>query len=87
MVRNPGSWDQVDVPTAMLMSPKDMFPTPCERVERSYYVERWTEISHGGHFLEWEEPERVAQDLRAFFRPLRHASKLEVGLRAVNWHL
>jgi len=69
--RDPGSWGRVEVPTAMLMSPKDMFPTPREWVERSYNVERWTETDRGGHFLEWEEPELVAEDARAFFRPLR----------------
>ena len=69
--RDPGSWDRVEVPTAMMMSPKDMFPTPREWVERSYNVERWTDIDRGGHFLEWEEPELVAADARAFFRPLR----------------
>ena len=55
----------------MMMSPKDMFPTPREWVERSYNVERWTDIDRGGHFLEWEEPELVAADARAFFRPRR----------------
>lgn len=70
-VRNPGSWGRVEVPTAMLMSPKDKFPTPREWTERSYNVQRWTEISSGSHFLEIEEPERVAEDLRAFFRPFR----------------
>lgn len=69
--RDGGSWGRVEVPTAMMMSPKDMFPTPREWVERSYNVERWTEIDRGGHFLEWEEPELVAEDARAFFRPLR----------------
>jgi pimeloyl-ACP methyl ester carboxylesterase len=69
--RDPGSWDRVEVPTAMMMSPKDMFPTPREWVERSYNVERWTDIDRGGHFLEWEEPGLVAEDARAFFRPLR----------------
>ncbi len=73
--RNPGQWGRVEVPTAMLMSPKDMFPTPREWVERSYHVKRWTEIPYGGHFLEREEPERVAEDLRAFFRPFRHEHK------------
>jgi pimeloyl-ACP methyl ester carboxylesterase len=74
-VRNPGRWGRVEVPTAMLMSPKDMFPTPREWVERSYHVQRWTEIPSGGHFLEREEPERVAEDLRAFFRPFRQTRK------------
>ena len=71
-VRNPGQWGQVvDTPVALLMSPKDMFPTPRAWVERSYHINRWTEIERGGHFLDWEEPELVAEDLRAFFRPLR----------------
>lgn len=69
--RDPGSWGRVEVPTAVMMSPKDMFPTPREWVERSYNVVRWTDIDRGGHFLEWEEPELVAEDARAFFRPLR----------------
>ncbi len=72
--RNPGNWGRVELPTGMLMSPKDLFPTPREWVERSYRVNRWTEIPHGGHFLEWEEPEQVAEDIRAFFRPLRKSS-------------
>jgi len=74
-VRNPGSWGRVEVPTAMLMSPKDMFPTPRAWVERSYNVQRWTEIPSGGHFLEQEEPARVTEDLRAFFRPFRETQK------------
>lgn len=68
---NPGAWGRVEVTTGMLMSPKDLFPTPREWAERSYRVDRWTEIDRGGHFLEWEEPESVAEDIRAFFRPLR----------------
>jgi pimeloyl-ACP methyl ester carboxylesterase len=76
--RDPGSWGRVEVPTAMMMSPKDMFPTPREWVERSYNVTRWTDIDRGGHFLEWEEPELVAEDARAFFRPLRE-DLAEVG--------
>jgi pimeloyl-ACP methyl ester carboxylesterase len=75
LVRNPGSWGRVEVPTAMLMTPRDMFPTPREWMERSYNVQRWTEIPSGGHFLEREEPERVAEDLRAFFRPFRQTRK------------
>lgn len=69
--RDPGSRARIDVPTAMLMSSKDMFPTPREWAERTYDIDRWTETSRGGHFLEWEEPELVADDVRAFFRSLR----------------
>ena len=60
-----------DVPTARLMSTKDMVATPRERVERRSRVDRWTEVDRGGHFLEWEEPRLVAEDMRAFFRSRR----------------
>jgi pimeloyl-ACP methyl ester carboxylesterase len=72
-VRNPGGWGRAEVPTAFLMSAKDMFPTPREWVARTSRIDRWTEIERGGHFLEWEVPDLVAADLRAFFRPLRGA--------------
>jgi pimeloyl-ACP methyl ester carboxylesterase len=39
--------------------------------ERQGPVDRWTDMPRGGHFGEWEEPELLAEDLRAFFRPLR----------------
>ena len=69
-VRDPGNWGRADVPTAMLMPARDMFPTPRSWVERTSRVDRWTETDRGGHFLEWEEPALVADDLRAFFGPL-----------------
>ena len=66
-----GGWGKPDVPTAMLMPSTDLFPTPREWVERTGRVDRWTEIDTGGHFIEQEEPQLVAEDLRAFFRNLR----------------
>ncbi len=44
---------------------------PRRWAERFFNVERWTELPSGGHFAALEEPERLAEDLRAFFRPLR----------------
>lgn len=69
--RDYGAWGRIEVPTAVIMPVNDMFPTPREWVERSSRVTRWTEADRGGHFLEWEEPELVANDLREFFRGLR----------------
>ncbi len=69
--RDPGVQGRSDVPTAYLMTAKDMFPTPRSWVERFGRVDRWTEIDRGGHFLEWEQPDLVAADLRAFFRERR----------------
>jgi epoxide hydrolase len=34
-------------------------------------VEHWSEFEAGGHFAGMEEPELLAEDIRAFFRPLR----------------
>ncbi|KZN23651.1 epoxide hydrolase [Haladaptatus sp. R4] len=69
-VRDAGEWGRPDVPTALLMAPADMFPTPREWAERFYRIDRWTETERGGHFLEWEEPELTAEDIRAFFGSL-----------------
>src|SRR5690606_18765941 len=62
---------RVQVPTAALIALNDMVPPPREVGERMYNVVRWNETPEGGHFLEWEEPQRVAQDMRAFFAGLR----------------
>ena len=60
------NWGRVGVPTAMAMSAADMFPTPREWTQRQYNVVRWTDLPRGGHFLEWEEPQLIADDLTAF---------------------
>ncbi|QYK40329.1 MAG: epoxide hydrolase [Paracoccaceae bacterium] len=70
-LRAPGQWGRVAVPTAMLMTPHDMFATPRAWAERSYNVQRWTDIDRGGHFLEWEEAAIVADDMRDWFRGQR----------------
>lgn len=54
------------VPVAHLMSDRDMLPTPREWVERGSRIDRWTRVDRGGHFIEWEEPQLVADDIRAF---------------------
>ena len=66
-----GGWAETTVPTAYAMPPRDMFPTPREWVERSGRIDRWTELSRGGHFPEWEVPDELGADMRAFFAPLR----------------
>jgi pimeloyl-ACP methyl ester carboxylesterase len=48
-----------------------MVPPPREVSERSYNVVRWNQTDRGGHFLEWEEPQLVADDMRAFFATLQ----------------
>jgi pimeloyl-ACP methyl ester carboxylesterase len=60
-----------DVPAAFAIFPRDLHSPPREWAERFYDVQRWTEMPRGGHFAAMEEPALLAEDLRAFFRPLR----------------
>ena len=57
-------------PTGLLSSPERV-KEQVEWAERSYNVCRWTEMPRGGHFAALEEPQLLAEDIRAFFRPLR----------------
>ena len=76
------AWGRVAVPTGMAMSGADMFATPREWAERSYDVVSWTELPRGGHFLEWEVPELIATDLRAFFATDGESGKTSMVSRA-----
>jgi microsomal epoxide hydrolase len=60
------------VPTGFARFPHDIHPPPREWVERFFNVQHWTDMPRGGHFTAMEEPELLAEDIRAFFRPLRH---------------
>jgi pimeloyl-ACP methyl ester carboxylesterase len=59
------------VPAGFALFPRDLPHPPREWAERFYNVQRWTEMPRGGHFAAMEEPELLARDIRAFFRPLR----------------
>ena len=62
---------RVEVPCAVAVFPKEINLPPREWAERTHNVERWTEMPRGGHFAALEEPHLLAEDIRAFFRPLR----------------
>jgi len=59
------------VPAGFALFPKDNSHPPREWAERFFNVQRWTLLERGGHFTAMEEPELLAEDIRAFFRPLR----------------
>ena len=63
----------VKVPCAVARFLKEAPFPPRAWVERSYNIERWTEMPVGGHFAALEEPNLLVEDIRAFFRPLRYA--------------
>lgn len=67
--------ERVTTPTAFAIFPKDIDHPPREWAERSYNVTRWTPMPRGGHFAALEEPELLAQDIRAFFKTLRSSAE------------
>jgi microsomal epoxide hydrolase len=62
---------RIEVPTAYQSFPKDILHPPRAMAERAFNIQRWTESPRGGHFAALEEPQRLADDVRAFFRGLR----------------
>jgi pimeloyl-ACP methyl ester carboxylesterase len=61
------------VPAAFALFPKDISHPPREWADRFFNVRRWTEMPRGGHFAAMEEPELLAEDIRAWFRDFRNA--------------
>jgi len=64
--------ERIETPTAIAMFPgeKDLL-VPREWAERSYNIQRWTDMPSGGHFPALEEPALLVEDIRAFFRRFR----------------
>jgi len=57
---------------AFALFPKDISHPPREWAERFFNVQRWTEMARGGHFAAMEEPQLLAEDIRAWFGMFRH---------------
>ena len=67
-----GRGDFVRPPCAVALFPKEISCPPREWVERGYNVQRWTKLPRGGHFAAMEEPDLLANEIRAFFRRFRN---------------
>ena len=64
------------VPIGLAIFPHEIVPVPREFAERFHDVRRWTAMPRGGHFAAMEEPELLAEDLRALcFRDLGLGSR------------
>lgn len=62
----------IEVPAGVALFPKEMAQPPRSLGERFLHIQRWSEMAQGGHFAAMEEPQLLAQELREFYRPLRH---------------
>ena len=48
---------------------------PRSLAERAYTdIRHWTPMERGGHFAAMEQPDALAHEVRAFFRPLRRGA-------------
>ena len=62
----------VDVPTGYAAFPREIRRPPRSLAERTYTdIRRWTDMERGGHFAAMEQPAALAEEVAAFFRPLR----------------
>ena len=61
----------VAVPTGCALFPQELTQPPRSWAEQYFNITRWTEMPKGGHFAALEQPERLVDEIRAFFRPLR----------------
>ena len=62
----------IDVPTGYAEFPHEILRPPQSLAARTYTdIRRWTLMPRGGHFAAMEQPEALAHEVQAFFRPLR----------------
>jgi pimeloyl-ACP methyl ester carboxylesterase len=66
------SMGHIDVPTGIALFPADILLPPKEWTKRNLNITRWTTMPRGGHFTAMEEPELLAEDIRAFYRHYRN---------------
>ena len=63
--------EKIGVPVAVAAFPSENTVPLREWSERGYNVQYWTDMPAGGHFAALEEPARLVEDIRDFFRGLR----------------
>jgi pimeloyl-ACP methyl ester carboxylesterase len=70
-----GPFDAFDIPAlpvAVTVFPAEIYRTPQSWGERAFgNLIHWNEGDKGGHFAAWEQPEILAEEIRAAFRSLR----------------
>lgn len=63
---------QVRVPMGYAQFPHEILRPPRSLAAKMFAdIRRWEAMPRGGHFAALEQPELLAQEIRAFFRPLR----------------
>ncbi|VVO09116.1 hypothetical protein PS712_03310 [Pseudomonas fluorescens] len=66
----------IKVPVAITVFPHEIYRAPKVWSQRAYpSLSYFNEVSKGGHFAAWEQPQLFSEELRAAFRPLRTAAQ------------
>jgi pimeloyl-ACP methyl ester carboxylesterase len=60
----------IETPAGLALFKDLVGPVPREYAERHLRIKQWTEMSKGGHYGAWEEPELFADDIRNFNKKL-----------------
>ena len=62
----------IDLPAGYAQFPKEIVRPPRSVASRAFTdLRHWTVMKKGGHFAALEQPQALATDIQAFFRPLR----------------
>ena len=62
---------RLETPVGHAAFPKEVMRSPRAWVEQRYNLVHWTDMPRGGHFAALEQPERLVEDVRLFFRRFR----------------
>lgn len=63
---------EISIPVAITVFPGEIYQAPKAWAEKSYkHLVYFNEVSKGGHFASWEEPQLYAEELRSAFKSLR----------------
>ena len=62
----------VGIPAAVSIFPEELYEAPRSWAERAYpQLIHYNTLEKGGHFAAWEQPQLLAEEIRASFRSLR----------------
>lgn len=63
---------KITIPVAVTVFPGEIYKAPKSWTERSYRkLIYFNEVTKGGHFAQWEQPQLFAEEMRAAFKTLR----------------
>ena len=76
----------VTAPTAYAEFPREILHPPRSLAEPMFTnIRRWTIMPKGGHFAAMEQPDLLAEDVRAFYRSLRGSARSRMNEAIGDW--